>query len=439
MIWNPEYECMDRAALHQLQLRRLQMTASWAYERVPHYRARMEEGGVRPRDIRALDDLRRLPFTDEGALRDTFPFGMFALPLDEVVRVHSSSGTTGKPVVVGYSRGDVNTWTELTARVAASAGVQRGDLVQMAFPYGMSTGGWGLHYGIERIGATIIPAGAGQSERHLVMMRDFGTTVLVSTPSYALFLAEQAEELGVAFESLKLRLGLFGGEPCPDKMRHEIEERLGIKATDNYGLSEVMGPGVAGECECACGLHVNEDHLLLEIVDPASGEPLPYGEEGELVITTLTKEAFPLLRYRTHDLTALDPSRCECGRTLVRMKKVRQRTDDMLIIRGVNVFPAQIEDVLFKIEGVRPHYLIVVDRKKSLDDLEVRLEVDENVFSDLMGDIARFQAEVADKLQSRIGLRARVTLVESGAIERTAGTAGASGKTRRVLDLRTGD
>jgi phenylacetate-CoA ligase len=430
MIWNPEYECMDRAALHQLQVRRLQMTASWAYERVPYYRARMEEKGVRPRDVRVLDDLQRLPFTDESALRDSFPFGMFALPLDEVVRVHSSSGTTGKPVVVGYSRGDVNTWTELTARVAAAAGVQRGDLVQMAFPYGMSTGGWGLHYGIERIGATIIPAGGGQTERQLVMMRDFGTTVLVSTPSYALYLAEKAEELGFDLSALKLRLGLFGGEPCSDRIKIEIEARLGIRATDNYGLSEVMGPGVAGECECACGLHVNEDHLLLEIVDPATGEPREYGEQGELVITTLTKEAFPLLRYRTHDLTSLDSSRCECGRTLVRMGKVRQRTDDMLIVRGVNVFPSQIEDVLFKIEGVRPHYLVVVDRKQSLDDLEIRLEVEESLFSDVMGDMVRLQASVADKLQSALGLRARVTLVEPGTIERTAG------KVKRVLDLR---
>ncbi len=430
MIWNPEYECMDRAALHLLQLRRLQMTTAWAYERVPHYRAQMEERGVRPRDVRALDDVRRLPFTDESVLRDAFPFGMFALPLEEVVRVHSSSGATGKPVVVGYSRGDVNTWTELTARIAAAAGVQRGDLVQMAFPYGMSTGGWGMHYGIERIGATIIPAGAGQSERHLVMMREFGTTALVSTPSYAFYLAEQAEELGIDLSSLKLRLGLFGGEPCSDAMKAEVEAKLGVSATDNYGLSEVMGPGVAGECECACGLHVNEDHLLLEIVDPASGEPLEYGEEGELVITTLTKEAFPLLRYRTHDLTALDPSRCECGRTLTRMKKVRQRTDDMLIVRGVNVFPSQIEDVLCRIEGARPHYLVVLDRKKSLDELEVRLEVEENVFSDVMGDMVSFQNTVADKLQSALGLRARVTLVEPGAIARTAGTA------ERVLDLR---
>jgi phenylacetate-CoA ligase len=431
MIWNPEYECMDRAALHQLQLRRLQMTTSWAYEHVPFYRAHMEEKGVRPRDVKGLDDLRRLPFTDETALQDTFPFGMFALPLDEVVRVHSSSSATGKPVVVGYSRGDINTWTELTARVAAAAGVQRGDLVQMAFPYGMSTGGWGLHYGIERIGATIIPAGGGQTERQLVMMRDFGTTVLVSTPSYALYLAEKAEELGVDVASFRLRLGLFGGEPCSPRTKTDIEARLGIRATDNYGLSEVMGPGVAGECDCACGLHVNEDHLLLEIVDPAGGEPRAYGEEGELVITTLTKEAFPLLRYRTHDLTALDPSRCECGRTLVRMAKVTQRTDDMLIVRGVNVFPSQIEDVLAHTEGVRPHYLAVIDRKRSLDELEIRLEVDEKLFSDVMGDMVRLQASVADRLQSALGVRARVTLVEPGAIERAAG-----GKAKRVLDLR---
>ena len=430
MIWNPEYECMDRAALHELQLRRLQMTTSWAYERVSHYRAQMDERGVRPRDIRTLEDVRRLPFTDKDALRDTYPFGMFALPLDEVVRIHSSSGTTGKPIVVGYSRGDINTWTDMTARVAAAAGVHRGDLVQMAFLYGMFTGGWGMHYGIERIGATIIPAGAGQTERHLLMMQDFGTTVLVSTPSYALYLAEQGEALGVDFASLKLRLGLFGGEPCSARMIAEIEERLGIRATDNYGLSEVMGPGVAGECECTCGLHVNEDHLLLEVIDPVTEEPLDYGEQGELVITTLTKEAFPVMRYRTHDLTTLDPSRCECGRTLARMSKVRQRTDDMLIIRGVNVFPSQIEDVLFQIEGVRPHYLIVVDRQKNLDDLEIRLEVEGNVFSDSMADMVGFQRLVADKLQSVLGLRARIMLVEPGAIERSAG------KTQRVLDLR---
>ncbi|MDZ4169436.1 MAG: phenylacetate--CoA ligase [Coriobacteriia bacterium] len=421
---------MDRVSLHALQLRRLQMTVSWSYERVPHYRRLMDERGIKPRDIRSLDDVRRLPFTDKIALRDTYPFGMFALPLDEVVRIHSSSGTTGKPIVVGYSRGDINTWTELTARVAASAGVHRGDLVDMAFLYGMFTGGWGMHYGIERIGATIIPAGSGQTERHLMMMADFGTTVLVSTPSYALYLAEQGEQLGVDFSALPLRLGLFGGEPCSAKMKSEIEARLGIRATDNYGLSEVMGPGVSGECECSCGLHLAEDHLLAEVVDPATGEPVGPGEEGELVITTLTKEAFPVLRYRTRDLTVLDTSRCECGRTLARMSQVRQRTDDMLIIRGVNVFPSQIEDVLFAIEGVRPHYLIVVERQHNLDDLEVRIEVEEAVFSDIMAEMVGFQKAVADKLQSVLGLRAKVTLVESGAIERSAG------KSKRVLDRR---
>jgi phenylacetate-CoA ligase len=430
VIWNPEYECMDRAALKELQLRRLQMTVSWVYERVAHYRALMDERGVRPRDIRSLADVSKLPFTDKTALRDTYPYGMFALPLDEVVRIHSSSGTTGKPIVVGYSRGDINTWTELTARVAASAGVHRGDLVDMAFLYGMFTGGWGMHYGIERIGATIIPAGSGQTERHLMMMADFGTTVLVSTPSYALYLAEQGEAAGVDFSKLPLRLGLFGGEPCSEALRSEVESKLHIRASDNYGLSEVMGPGVAGECECACGLHIGEDHFLVEIIDPVTGEPLPEGEEGELVITTLTKEAFPVLRYRTHDLTTLDQSRCECGRTLARMSKVRQRTDDMLIIRGVNIFPSQVEDVLFGIEGIRPHYLIVVDRKKNLDDLEVRIEVDTETFSDIMADMVAFQNKVAEKLQSVLGLRARVTLVEPGAIERAAG------KARRVLDLR---
>jgi phenylacetate-CoA ligase len=432
MIWNPEYECMDRAALHALQLRRLQMTTSWAYERIPYWRAQLEERGVRPRDIKSLDDLRRLPFADERALGEVSPFGGFALPLEEVVRVHSSNSETGQPVVLGYSRGDINTWTELTARVAAAAGVHRGDLVLMAFPYGMSTSGWGMHYGMERLGATIIPAGAEQSDRHVAMLQTFGATVLVSTPSYALYRAEQAEELGVDLASLKLRLGLFGSEPCTDAMKAEIESRLGLRAMDNYGLSKVLGPGIAGECDCDCGLHVAEDHLLLEVIDPETEEPLEYGEPGELVITTLTKEAFPVFRYRTRDLTSLDPSRCECGRTLVRMSKVRQRTDDMLIIRGVNVYPSQIEDLLARTEGVRPHYLIVVDRKKNLDDLEVRVEVDEELFSDVMGDMVRFQRKVAERMQAELGLRARVTLVEPGANEKTAGA-------RRVLDLRQAD
>jgi len=430
VIWNPEYESMGRDELEQLQLRRLQSTVAWVYERVPYYRSALDDLGVRPRDIRTLADVIRLPFTDKSALRDTYPFGLFAVPIDKVVRIHSSSGTTGKPIVVGYTKGDIATWTELTARVATAAGVVSTDLAQMAFGYGMFTGGFGMHYGLERVGATVIPASAGNTERHLMMMADFGTTVLISTPSYALYIAEVGAELGVDFERLPLRLGLFGAEPCSEAARREIEAKLHIRATDNYGLSEVMGPGVSGECECACGLHINEDHFLVEIVDPATGEPRGEGEEGELVITPLTKEAFPVLRYRTHDLTTIDRTPCECGRTLARMSKVRQRTDDMLIIRGVNVFPSQVEDVLFKIENVRPHYLIVVDRKHGLDDMEVRLEVAEEVFSDIMADMVAFTRHVSERLHAVLGLNVKVTLVEPGSIERTAG------KAQRVLDLR---
>ena len=433
MIWNPEYESMGRAELQELQLRRLQSTVAWVYERVPYYRAALEERGVKPKDIRSLGDISQLPFTDKSALRDTYPFGLFAVPIDQVVRIHSSSGTTGKPIVVGYTKGDITTWTELTARVSSAAGVVSTDLAQMAFGYGMFTGGFGMHYGLERVGATVIPASAGNTERHLMMMADFGTTVLISTPSYALYLAEVGENLGINFQELPLRLGLFGAEPCTEAARREIEAKLYIRATDNYGLSEVMGPGVSGEYECACGLHINEDHFLVELVDPATGEPRAEGEEGELVITPLTKQAFPVLRYRTHDLTIIDRTPCECGRTLARMKKVRGRTDDMLIIRGVNVFPSQVEDVLFKIESIRPHYLIVVDRKHGLDDIEVRLEVAEEVFSDIMADMVAFTKNVSERLHAVLGLNVKVTLVEPGTIERTAG------KAQHVLDLREKD
>lgn len=432
-IWNAEYESMARADLAELQLRRLKSVVAWVYERVPHYREALDARGVKPRDIKSLTDVRLLPFTDKTALRDTYPFGMFAVPMEQVVRVHSSSGTTGKPIVVGYTKGDLNTWTELTARIASAAGVTSHDRVQMAFLYGMFTGGWGMHYGIERVGATVFPAGAGNTERQLMMMRDFGTTALVCTPSYALYIAEVAEQSGIDLASSPLRLGLFGGEPSGEGMRAEIERRLGILATDNYGLSEVMGPGVSGECECQCGLHMAEDHFLFEVVDPATGEPLPEGEEGELIITTLTKEAFPVLRYRTHDLTVIDTKPCACGRTMARMRKVRARTDDMLIIRGVNVYPSQIEDALLQVEGVEPHYLIVVDRIGAMDSLEVRIEVAEDVFSDMMADMVAFTKRVSDRIQSVVGLQAKVTLVEPGTIERTAG------KARRVIDNRPTD
>ncbi|PKQ21306.1 MAG: phenylacetate--CoA ligase [Actinobacteria bacterium HGW-Actinobacteria-6] len=432
-IWNAEYESMPREALAALQLRRLQATVEWVYERVPFYREALDASGVRPKDIRSLDDVRRLPMTDKTALRDTYPYGMFAVPLEEVVRVHSSSGTTGKPIVVGYTKGDLNTWSELTARIASAAGVTSKDRVQMAFLYGMFTGGWGMHYGIERVGATVFPAGAGNTERQLMMMQDFGTTVLVCTPSYALYIAEVAEKAGIDIRSLPLRVGLFGGEPSGEGMREEIEKRLGILATDNYGLSEVMGPGVSGECEYQCGLHMAEDHFLFEVVNPETGEPVAEGEEGELIITTLTKEAFPVLRYRTHDLTVLDTSPCACGRTAARMRKVRARTDDMLIIRGVNVFPSQIEDVLFKIEGIEPHYLIIIDRAGAMDDIEVQIEVAEEIFSDVMAEMVAFTKSVSERIYSVIGLHAKVRLVEPGTIERTAG------KAKRVLDRRRSD
>lgn len=430
MIWDPEHETMEREAMRSLQLQRLQTTVAWLYERVPYYRDALDGSSVHPRDIRSLEDVGLLPFTDKTALRDTYPFGMFAVPIDQVVRLHSSSGTTGNPIVVGYTRGDLDTWTECAARVAAAAGIAPGDRVQMAFLYGMFTGGWGMHYGIERIGAAVIPAGSGNTERHLMMMRDFGTTALVSTPSYALYLAEVGERAGIDFAALPLSVGLFGGEPCGEGMRAEIERRLHIRATDNYGLTEVMGPGVSGECECRCGLHLNEDHFLAEIIDPTTGETLGEGQVGELVITSLTKEAFPVLRYRTHDLTCLDSAPCACGRTLMRMRKVRQRTDDMLIVRGVNVYPSQVEDVLLKVEGIAPHFQIVLERQHGMDRMEVRVEVAEEIFSDVMADMVAFTGNVSDRLSGVLGLSAKVTLVEPGTIERTAG------KARRVVDNR---
>jgi phenylacetate-CoA ligase len=431
MIWNSEYETMDRDALEELQVRRLQTTVAWVYERVPYYRELLDSRDLRPKEIKRLEDVRSLPVTDKTVLRDTYPFGLFAVEMDHVVRIHSSSGTTGKPIVVGYTRGDLNTWTDLTARVAAAAGVTEKDRAQMAFGYGMFTGGFGMHYGIERIGATVIPASAGNTERHLMMMADFGTTALISTPSYALYLAEVGERTGVDFDALPLRVGLFGGEPCGESMREEIEARLRVFATDNYGLSEVGGPGVSGECSERNGLHINEDHYLVEIVDPETDEPVPEGEEGELIITTLTKEAFPVLRYRTRDLTRIDRSPCACGRTFARMEKVRQRTDDMLIIRGVNVFPSQIEDVLLQIEGIEPHYQIVVDRQHAaLDDLEIRIEVAPEIFADTMAGMVGFSKQVSDRLFSVLGLHAKVSLVEPGTVERTAG------KAKRVVDRR---
>lgn len=430
MIWNPEYECMDRDKLKELQLKRLQALIKWIYNEVPFHRDRLDKAGVKPSDIRTLEDIEKLPFTAKSDLRDNYPFGMFAVPMENVVRVHSSSGTTGKPIVVGYTKADMHTWSEVTARVATAGGATAEDVAQMAFGYGLFTGGFGMHAGLERVGTSVVPVSTGNTKRQIMLMQDFGATILVSTPSYALHIAEVGEEEGVDFSKLPLRIGLFGAERCSEKTRSEIESRLHISATDNYGLTEIIGPGVAGECEYKNGLHINEDHFLVETIDPETGKRLPPGSEGELVFTTLTKEAFPVLRYRTRDLTRLIEEPCECGRTLIRMQKVHGRTDDMLIIRGVNVFPSQIESVLYEIEGIDPHYLLVVDRKGAMDVMELMVEVSSDIFPGEYKDLVAFERNVEDRLNTVLGLKVDVKLVEPKTIERT------SGKAKRVIDKR---
>ena len=381
MIWDEELETLPREALEALQLKRLVATAERVYATVPFYKRKFDESGMKPSDIKSLRDLRRLPFTTKFDLRDNYPFGLFAVPMEQVVRIHASSGTTGKSTVVGYTRRDINSWAELMARSLSAAGAQKTDIIHNAYGYGLFTGGLGVHYGAERLGASVIPISGGNSKRQIIIMQDFGSTVLTCTPSYALFLAETAVEMGIDFKKLKLRVGIFGAEPWSERMRDEIERKLNIQAIDIYGLSEVMGPGVSIECiEAKRGLHVFEDHFIPEIINPQTGEVLPYGEKGELVFTTITKEAFPLIRYRTRDISVLYPQPCKCGRTHMRMERVSGRSDDMLIIRGVNVFPSQIESVLMNIEGVEPHYLLIVDRKGTLDTLDVHVEVNEKVF-----------------------------------------------------------
>ncbi|MDH7498920.1 MAG: phenylacetate--CoA ligase [candidate division NC10 bacterium] len=429
-MWQPEFESMGREEMARLQLKRLQAVLYRVHQKVPFYRQAFERQGLLPGDIQSLEDLRKLPFTTKADLRDSYPYGMFAVPLREVVRIHSSSGTTGKPTVVGYTRNDLLNWSDLVARFLTSGGVTREDVVQISFGYGLFTGGFGLHYGAERIGASVIPVSAGNTRRQIMIMQDFKTTALVCTPTYALYLAEVMSEMGVDPRSLSLRVGLFGSEPWSESMRQQIEERLGILATDNYGLSEIIGPGVAGECEIKEGLHLFEDHFIPEIIDPSTQEVLPYGQEGELVLTTLTKEAFPLIRYRTGDITSLNPAPCRCGRTLVRMARVSGRTDDMLIIRGVNVYPSQIEQILLEIDGTLPHYQIIVDRKGALDDLEVLVEVSETIFFDEMKRQREVVERIEERLRSNLGVSAKVKLVEPKAVERF------EGKARRVVDKR---
>ena len=431
MIWNEEFETLPREALEALQLKRLQHTLERVYATVPFYKRKFDEAGIKPEDIKSLEDLKKLPFTTKDDLRENYPFGMFAVPLKQVVRVHASSGTTGKPTVVGYTKRDIETWSELMARSLAAAGVTKEDIIQNAYGYGLFTGGLGVHYGAEKMGATVIPISGGHSKRQIMIMKDFGATVLTCTPSYALHLAEVAEEMGVNPKDTNLRVGIFGAEPWTEEMRKQIEETWGIKAIDIYGLSEIIGPGVSVECEEAqCGLHIFEYHFIPEIIDPETGEPLPYGEYGELVITTITKEAFPVIRYRTRDITRLIKEPCICGRTLVRMDRVKGRTDDMLIIRGVNVFPSQIEEILMSTEGILPHYMIIVDREGNLDTLEVQVEVDEKIFSDEVKRLQQLARKIEQNIKETIGISAKVKLVEPKTLQRF------EGKARRVIDRR---
>lgn len=430
-IYDPEIECASREQIRAIQLEKLKNQVAYTYDRVQWYRDKMDAMGVKPSDIKTLEDVRLLPFTDKKVLRDTYPYGLFAVPLNEVLRLHASSGTTGKPIVVGYNQHDLDIWAECIARLAQMAGVVPGDRAQMAFGYGMFTGGFGLHYGLEHLGCMMIPAGSGNTERHLMMIEDYGSTVLIATPSYAMHMCEVGEQAGFDWEKSSLRVGLFGGEPCPPALKREIESRMHIVCTDNYGLTEVMGPGVSGECLASRNQqHIAEDHFLWEIVDPQTGEPLPEGEEGELVLTPLDKQAFPVLRYRTHDLTRITTERCACGRTHARMDKVRTRTDDMLIIRGTNVFPSEVEDVLAGISGVSPHYHIVVDNETGLDRMTISVELLPEGMHDSFQEMEKFSRFVADKLTNTLLVRPVVKLVQPGGIQRT------TGKAKHVEDLR---
>ncbi|MDR0635998.1 MAG: phenylacetate--CoA ligase [Treponema sp.] len=431
MIFNPEYESMDEATRKKLQLARLKNLVETLYEAVPFYRRRIDEKGLKPSDIHSLEDIALLPFTTKDDLRETFPYGLLACPQAEIEEIHMSSGTTGVPVVDAYTNKDLEIWGEAMARTLAGAGGSRNDTVQNCYGYGLFTGGLGAHYGAKKLGANVIPMSAGNTERQLMVMQSFGSTILTCTPSYALFMAEEAEEAGIDLKKLPIKKGCFGAEPWSENMRHEIEERYGMNAYDIYGLTEIIGPGVAFECEAKNGLHINEDLFYPEVIDPETGKPLPDGEKGELVFTTLTKEGTPLLRYRTRDVTFLRRDQCSCGRTTVRMNRLFGRTDDMLIIRGVNVFPSQIEQALIEIEGTDPHYLIIVNRGPThLDEVELQVEVKKEVFSDETRNLEELRRKIENVMKSKLMIGVRVKLVEPKTIERSMG------KSKRVIDNR---
>ncbi|MGD0727603.1 MAG: phenylacetate--CoA ligase [Spirochaetia bacterium] len=430
MIWNTDFESLAGAAMTRLQGERLGRLVDVLYRRVPFYQKKMAERGVRPQDIQGIDDITRLPFTTKDEMRDVYPYGLLAVGLHDIVEIHTSSGTTGKPVVDAYTAGDIDVWAEAMARTLAAGGTTRHDIVQNAYGYGLFTGGLGVHYGARRIGATVIPISGGNTKRQLAILRDFKSTVLTCTPSYSLYLAEAAREEGLELSKVGLKAGFFGAEPWSESMRTEIEQKLCLLSIDIYGLTEIIGPGVAMECEHHAGLHINEDHFYAEVIDPATGKVLPDGTKGELVITTLTKEGTPVLRYRTRDITYLERAPCKCGRTTVRMHRVLGRTDDMLIIRGVNVFPSQIEEIILKVEGTEPHYQLVVERRDQLDELEVQVEMNEKVFSDEIRGLERIERRIEEELYAALNIHTRVRLVEPKTIARS------EGKAKRIIDKR---
>jgi len=428
--WDKSMECALPHEMEALQSFRLSKKIKHIYDNVPYYREKMNAAGIKPEDIKSVADLSKLPFTTKQDLRDTYPYGLFAVPMDEVVRVHASSGTTGKQIVVGYTENDIETWRECVARAIAAAGGTNKDFMHISYGYGLFTGGLGMHYGAEKVGCTTIPVSVGNTQRQINILKDFGSTIICCTPSYALFLAETMKEMGVSKHDIKLKSGIFGAEPWTEEMRVEIEDKLGLKAFDIYGLSEIIGPGVSFECDDQTGMHINEDHFIPEIIDPDTGEVLPYGEQGELVFTCITKEAFPLMRYRTRDIAVLQKGTCKCGRTLIKMLKPRGRSDDMLIIRGVNVFPSQIESVLLSMGNTAPHYQIIVDRVDNTDVLEIQVEISQEMFSDEIKNLSSQENKIRQQVESILGIAAKIRLVEPKTIARS------EGKAVRVIDKR---
>lgn len=429
-FYNKYIETASYDEMFHLQSYRLSKTVRHAYENVALYKQRLDKAGLTPDDIKSIEDLHKLPFTQKQDLRDTYPYGMFAVGRDNLVRVHASSGTTGKQTVVGYTQNDIDLWTECVARALVAAGATKDDFIHVSYGYGLFTGGLGLHYGAEKLGATVIPASSGNTARQITMLQDFHSSILCCTPSYALYISDVLRQNNIDPKTLHLKSGIFGAEPWSENMRHEIESRLNIKAFDIYGLSEICGPGVSFDCECQNGLHVNEDHFYLEIVDPKTGKPLPDGEAGEVVFTCITKEALPLLRYNTHDISSITRGRCGCGRTLVRMNRITGRSDDMLIIRGVNVFPSQIESVLLSVGQVEPHYMIIIDRQNNLDIMEIKVEMSLSAFSDKVSELEDLETKIKNVMESVLGIAAKITFVEVNTILRS------EGKAKRVIDNR---